>query len=141
MSPTSATVAALMCLYLGYSLARLRHDGLRHHWQITWLIGRAGRHETRIRRLEEAAGVTPPDDDDQEPAHPTLHAALAADARRAWAGIRAAGCWLSRRAEPQPATPDHQPDDQPVTAPIPAVQPEAVDPWRSQFTFTGGRQP
>ena len=120
------TALAVACaLYLGYGIGVLNHDRDRHRWQLAWLIGRAGHHETRLRRIEATLELPALQDVAEPPAPPTL-----ADR------IRAVARWLNERTRPQLAEPP-TPEPEPPTAPIAKVV-DDVDPWRSRFDFSGG---
>lgn len=129
-----ATLAVAAALYLGYGIGVLNHDRDRHRWQLAWLIGRAGHHETRLRRIENALKLPALQVVADPPAPPTF-----ADR------FRAVGRWLDHRTRPQleePSTPEPTPPPapkpEPPTAPI--AQLADVDPWRAQFKFSGGQQ-
>jgi len=122
-----AVIVGVALFWLGYAFAA--HDARRHDWQITWITGQNRRHAARLRQLEAAVGLTPPDDEAQLPAEPSRRA-------RAAARLRAVRTWLDEHLQPTPADPDPQPE--PPTEPIAQV---AVDPWRARFTFDESRQP
>ena len=119
-----AVLAVLCALYLGYAIGVLNHDRDRHRWQLAWLIGRAGQHETRLRRIELDLALPAL----KLAADPPAPATLTDRVRAAWRR-------LSERTRPQPAAPDPEPP----TAPITQVDP--VDPWRARFNFSGGDRP
>lgn len=137
-------VSVAVALYFGYGIGTLNHDTDRHRWQISWLIGRTGHQETRLRRIEAALGITTVDEFTDPPSPPSLRSRIAARARAVRSTVRTAGQWLSQRAEPQPdtaATPSAEPRTEPLTQVAPEREPDAVDRQLANFDFAGGRRP